>query len=429
MRLLLGFFIFLLFVPSTFGALGQDKTFKSNVNGQTYKYRLYLPPGFSSDGSKQYPVLFYLPGCGGNGDQVEEILPFFDKSIKAGKFPELVVAALYTGRCALIIGTIESVIMKDWIPLVEKNYRGIGTREARWIHGQSFGARGAFYLGSKYNDRFSAISTTGGALTKGKSNEQEASPWVAVQKYADQMRGKMLIRHWIGTKDEHPELIALNKEFDALLTKLKLDHEFAFIEGAGHSPSSQFSRYKGDPLDFYRKAYEKVNQTPEITLTLNLKKGWNLLGIPLTLANPDIGKTIKPIETTVVAIFSYDSTSGTYKTYTPQSSTNDFNVFESGKGYWAYLTQDASLPISGTIKPFKHSFTKGWNLFGYYGDKKVTIEEYFGSLLSKIEGIHSFEPVTGTYKSYIPGQPNQIDFLEPGRAYWISFKENADFTK
>ena len=61
---------------------------------------------------------------------------------------------------------IESVIVKELIPHVDKTYRTITRREMRAVEGYSMGGYGAAHLGFKYPEVFGMVGVMSGALIK-----------------------------------------------------------------------------------------------------------------------------------------------------------------------------------------------------------------------------------------------------------------------
>ena len=61
-------------------------TFKSPSMGISVGYHIYLPPGYESQKSKRYPVVYHLHGGRPGGENKSIALAtFVDKAIRAGK--------------------------------------------------------------------------------------------------------------------------------------------------------------------------------------------------------------------------------------------------------------------------------------------------------------------------------------------------------
>src|SRR6185369_9525377 len=59
---------------------------------------------------------------------------------------------------------MESVIIKDLIPYIDRTYRTISQREGRLVQGYSMGGYGAGHLGLKYPEVFGSVCVDAGAL-------------------------------------------------------------------------------------------------------------------------------------------------------------------------------------------------------------------------------------------------------------------------
>src|SRR5262249_55242106 len=118
--------------------------------------------------SKRYPTVFLLHGGGGPYTHMPEaFLPQAERAIKAGQlapFIGIVVNGLtssfyvdgQSGRTP-----VESIIMKDLLPHVDKTYPTSGVRV---VGGFSMGGRGAIYLGFKSPDKFRGVANFAGAI-------------------------------------------------------------------------------------------------------------------------------------------------------------------------------------------------------------------------------------------------------------------------
>jgi len=154
--------------------------------------------------------------------------------------------------------------------------------------------------------------------------------------------------------------------------------------------------------------------------TLNLESGWNLVGInaPLTL---DELKTQIGVENLLVI-------QGEEKTYQKRyvdantNFLNDFEAFETGKGYWIEVVSNTTLTYSeptNNRSSFELSLNEGWNLIN------APVELTLAELIAQI-GVENLLVVQGadeTYqKRYIDanqGFLNDFTALSLSGGYWI----------
>jgi endo-1,4-beta-xylanase len=257
------------------------QTFTSKTLGGEVSYLVYLPAGYEKE-TKRYPVIYWLHGMGGNQRGGASVfLPHVDAALEKGDLPPAVVV-LVNGMvnsfyCDWANGKrpIESVIIKDLIPHIDKTYRTVARREGRVIQGYSMGGYGAAHLGFKYPELFGTIVVDAGALVnEGIRNGpnftelfkdiwgdpkgfQEEHPKRLVEKNADKIRGKTNIRVGVGTEDN---LLPRNRELHELLLNLKIDHQYELVEGVGHSSIEYYKKMKTKCLEIHRKAFEALEK-------------------------------------------------------------------------------------------------------------------------------------------------------------------------
>src|SRR5271154_6280188 len=150
---------------------GECRTVPSKILDHPVAYCVILPRGYDEDQAKQYPVLYFLHGLGGN----EQILvnPSVTNEVEdlraADKIGEFLLAAPNAGRSFYINSRngkvrYEDFFIKEFIPFIESHYRIRATREQRGITGVSMGGYGALRLGLKYPELFGSMSAHSAAL-------------------------------------------------------------------------------------------------------------------------------------------------------------------------------------------------------------------------------------------------------------------------
>jgi endo-1,4-beta-xylanase len=258
------------------------QTFPSKVLGAEVSYLVYLPPGYEQ-GTKRYPVIYWLHGLGGNQRAgALRLVPHVDRAIRNGTLPPAIVMSVNgmvtSFYCDWANGQrpIESVIIKDLIPHVDQTYRTIARREGRVIQGYSMGGFGAGHLGFKYPDVFGTVCVDAGALIQeaawrgpnlapifqdafagDKDRFLAEHPTQLVQKNADRIRGRARIRIGVGQDDN---LLPRNKELHELLEKLKIEHEYVLVPGVGHDAGAYYEKLGAKCLEMHRKVFESLDQ-------------------------------------------------------------------------------------------------------------------------------------------------------------------------
>ena len=132
-----------------------------------------LPPGYARHAHRRYPVLFYLPGLGGNAEELiqtqawmlidelwarRQLPPFL--IISADSFNSFYVNA-YDGRM-----NYENFFMRELLAWERHHFRTLPGRRNRALLGISMGGYGALHLAFKYPRRFGSVSAHSAMLLR-----------------------------------------------------------------------------------------------------------------------------------------------------------------------------------------------------------------------------------------------------------------------
>jgi enterochelin esterase-like enzyme len=164
------------------GAL-RSKVFFSNVTGQWRRCYVYTPPGYEQNRDQKYPVLYLQHGGGedergwANQGNMNFIM---DNLIAEGKAKPMIIVmnsgyAIYAGTEMPVqdpnarstedmFVAFTDMMIKDVIPMVEKEYRVLANRENRAMAGLSWGVRQTFETVLPNLDKFSHIGGFSGGL-------------------------------------------------------------------------------------------------------------------------------------------------------------------------------------------------------------------------------------------------------------------------
>jgi enterochelin esterase family protein len=214
----------------------RQRRYFSTVTNAWRRCFIYTPPDYDSNPAKRYPVLYLHHGWGEDEwswvvqGRVDAIL---DNLIAAGKAKPMIIvmenhtSALKPGEQRLQLGggrggrsgarpdfnnfgaTYTEVMLKDLIPMVERNYRALTGRENRAMAGLSMGGLQTFQTTLQNLDKFAYI----GGFSPGL-------PQATIQKiYADPGAFNKQVRLlWIGTgtveRDSNPNILRLHEELD-----------------------------------------------------------------------------------------------------------------------------------------------------------------------------------------------------------------------
>ncbi len=135
--------------------------------GRNWNVSVYLPDGYST-GNLHYPVLYFLPGSSSRrGEWIAlSLARHADAAIAEGSTPPalIVVPELLTTWGVDGKERMETAIMHDLLPMVERQWRVLPGRAGRAIGGISAGAFAALRLALKYPERFAAVALLSPAI-------------------------------------------------------------------------------------------------------------------------------------------------------------------------------------------------------------------------------------------------------------------------
>ena len=140
----------------------------SKTLGRKWNYNVYLPSGYETSIEK-YPVLYLLHGNAQNYASWANdghIQATADALIAAGDIPAAIIVMPDAGTTWYVDRKepMESAILKDLIPAIEKEYRVKADRANRAIAGLSMGGYGAMRFALKYPEMFSAAGLLSPAI-------------------------------------------------------------------------------------------------------------------------------------------------------------------------------------------------------------------------------------------------------------------------
>src|SRR5947208_5545063 len=127
--------------PGTLPVGVKHHTFFSKALNREVGYCIYLPPGYATETTRRYPVIYNLHGAGGN-----ELHSFTDAKvlhdgIVAGRWPPMIMVLPNGGQATFYKDSAdgklpaETLIIREFIPYVDATYRTIAARGGRAIEG------------------------------------------------------------------------------------------------------------------------------------------------------------------------------------------------------------------------------------------------------------------------------------------------------
>jgi S-formylglutathione hydrolase len=147
------------------------KSLEGNLEGDSpdREVSVYLPPSYSGDQARRFPVVYLLHGYGGRDNtfttRLAKLAESADKLAAAQGFSEMIVVTpnaftLHKGSMysnSVTTGDWERFIAEDLVAYMDGHYRTIANRMSRGLAGHSMGGYGALRIGMKRSDVFSSL--------------------------------------------------------------------------------------------------------------------------------------------------------------------------------------------------------------------------------------------------------------------------------
>lgn len=234
-------------------------------------FTVFLPPGYDSDSTVRYPVLYMLHGLGGDHRQWIRagLLAKAEELMASGEIDPFLIV-LPDGDRGYWLDHANggprygAYVKDDLVGMVDRSFRTLATRDARAIGGMSMGGHGALQLALNSPGTFRVVGAHSVALrTKaqafpffGDSAYFEAHDPVSLVSSRSIGARQLVIAIDIGTEDPWEGAAA---SFHRRLQSTGVVHEWRQAEG-GHD-EAYWSAHLADYLRYYGHALQ-VNSSP-----------------------------------------------------------------------------------------------------------------------------------------------------------------------
>lgn len=143
----------------------RDEKLASRIIGDTFTYRVYLPPDYLSAPQRRYPVLYMLHGAGGDYTEwSDSYLPEqADRLIVAGEIPPMIIVMPSDGGHTYWANWAENgprwgdYVAYEVVDTADERYRTLKDARSRAIGGLSMGGMGALNLAFQHPDIFGVV--------------------------------------------------------------------------------------------------------------------------------------------------------------------------------------------------------------------------------------------------------------------------------
>jgi hypothetical protein len=173
----------------------------------------------------------------------------------------------------------------------------------------------------------------------------------------------------------------------------------------------------------------RIGSDPVSETSINLAYGWNMISLCLQPLDTQRSSVMSSVEGKYDSIWTYDAAQSIWLKYDVDGPPflNNLYGMESGMGYMVMMNQPGTLIVQGTTPAGWISLKTGQNLVGYNFQTPISIDNCLSAAEGRISSIRTYDPQGNRWiKCNVHAPPflNDLEFLEPGKGYWIDAKED-----
>ena len=198
----------------------------SEAIGEDVGYVVWLPEAYEAEPTRRFGVIYFLHGFGNNEAGAGRRFPAVvaDLVVKGAIEPVIVVCP--NGGRSGYAGEVESMIINELIPLIDREYRTIAATASRGVAGFSMGGMGSVRLSLRHPELFGAAVSFGGGFRRGG---EEAEQWLRDAAPTLKANG-FALRSYNGDED-HPDAYA---DLYGVAKQVGLDYRHRVLTGTSH---------------------------------------------------------------------------------------------------------------------------------------------------------------------------------------------------
>lgn len=255
--------------------------YRSKALGKDVGYTIYLPPSYHRSPGRRYPVVYNLHGAGGSEMRTFEEARLLEAQIQSGRIPEMILAMPNGGKNTFYKDSrdgkwpAETMTIREFVPLIDEQYRTIPTRAGRAVEGFSMGGRGSTRLAMKYPGLFCSLFNQAGNVMHTADDYDPSKPdeypnfylgpdkkdyiandsFLLLEKNLAEIKDRMRIQVWCGTKDDgHIHTV---REYHQALLSHGVDHTYMEIEGLAHERAKMIALYADVWYDYHVESFRR----------------------------------------------------------------------------------------------------------------------------------------------------------------------------
>jgi S-formylglutathione hydrolase FrmB len=264
--------------PKTKTAGLEHRTFRSESMRAEVGYNICLPPEYTREPRRRFPVIYYLHGYEGNESSFLDYAKFWRESL-ARTGPSLLVF-VNGGETSFFSDAPDKSVMGESVVTelvrhIDAQFRTQADARHRSLHGYSMGGFGALKIAFKHPDLFGSVVAYGATLSDVKDFQKHLgkvykqmfgtterfdanNPLVLAERNAQQLRGHVDVLIVIGIKDE---FLNANRELHDRLNAQKIANDFIEVPGAKHAKEALYERAAPRAFEFTGRIFTAAKST------------------------------------------------------------------------------------------------------------------------------------------------------------------------
>lgn len=224
----------------------EHRVLASKSLGHDVGYVVWTPPQYDKDTNVRYPVVYFLHGAGGT--EASDSAGFASRvasGIRHGTFPEA-ICVFPNGGMSGYREEVESMIIGELIPLIDRDYRTKAEPAGRALVGFSMGGAGSVRLSILHPELFCAAGSWGGALSwRGSGEDSPLLP--AAKSSAEKLKLNKFALLTINGDQDNPDGFS---PLGRVLETLGIEHKVVTLNNTKHNLGHYYERSADTMLTF-----------------------------------------------------------------------------------------------------------------------------------------------------------------------------------
>ena len=212
---------------------------ESDSMKRTVGYCIYLPPQYEREPERRFPVVFFLHGAGGTESSDSGFAGLVHAEVTAGTIPPVIYVFPNGGKTSGYRDwpgvdanvKAETLIIRELLPRIDREYRTLARPESRGICGFSMGGGGALRLSLKYPDLFGSAASLAAAIEESSGANDGDNSYQHASRLSKERKDALRLFLVVGEEDF---LYKLHPPFAQILKETGIAYTLVVHSKVGH---------------------------------------------------------------------------------------------------------------------------------------------------------------------------------------------------